>query len=115
MRPPVVVCVSRFFQRFVFAISVVIFTGLGLGYVQGEFGWFGVHAGDEQDAAYRQIGVYSEVLRKIQNYYVTEPNIPEVINGALHGLMDSLAPDSSYLTAAEYKIYKGRPTADVAQ
>ena len=109
------VCVSRFFQRFVFAISVVIFAGLGVGYLQGEFGWFGVHAGDEQDAAYRQIGVYSEVLRKIQNYYVTEPNIPEVTNGALHGLMDSLDPDSSYLTAAEYKIYKGRPATGVAQ
>ena len=109
------VFVSRFFQRFVFAISVVIFGGLVLGYFQGEFGWFGVHAGDEQDAAYRQIGVYSEVLRKIQNYYVTEPNIPEVTNGALHGLMDSLDPDSSYLTAAEYKIYKDRPTTDVAQ
>jgi len=110
-----VVCVSRFFQRFVFAISVVIFAGLGLGYLQGEFGWFGVHAGDEQDAAYRQISVYAEVLRKIQNYYVTEPNIPEVTSGALHGLMDSLDPDSSYLTAAEYKIYKDRPATDAAQ
>ena len=115
MRPPVVVCVSRFFQRFVFAVSVVIFAGLGLGYVQGEFGWFGVHAGDEQDAAYRQIGVYSEVLRKIQNYYVTSPDIPAVTTGALHGLLDSLDPDSSYLTPAEYKIYKDRPATDNAQ
>jgi carboxyl-terminal processing protease len=94
---------------------VVIFIGLGLGYVQGELGWFGVHAGDEQDAAYRQIGVYAEVLRKIQNYYVTEPNIPDVTSGALHGLIDSLDPDSSYLTAAEYKIYQERPTTDLAQ
>jgi carboxyl-terminal processing protease len=107
--------VSRFFQRFVFVISVVIFVALGLGYVQGVFGWFGVHAGDQQDAAYRQIGVYAEVLRKIQNYYVTAPSIPEVTSGALHGLMDSLDSDSSYLTAAEYKIYKNRPTSDVAQ
>jgi hypothetical protein len=30
-----VVCVSRFFQRFVFAISVAIFAALGLGYVLG--------------------------------------------------------------------------------
>ena len=110
-----VVCVSRLFQRIVFATSVVIFAALGLGYVLGEFGWFGVHAGDEQNAAYSQMRVYAEVLRKIQNYYVTEPNIPDVTNGALHGLLDSLDPDSSYLTAAEYKIYKDRPSTDNAQ
>ena len=88
---------------------------LGLGYVLGELGWIGVHAGDDQDAAYRQMRVYAEVLRKIQNFYVTEPNIPEVTNGALHGLLDSLDPDSSYLSAAEFKIYKDRPATDNAQ
>ena len=44
-----------------------------------------------------------------------EPNIPEVTNGALHGLLDSLDPDSSYLSPAEYKIYKDRPATDNAQ
>jgi carboxyl-terminal processing protease len=53
------VCVSRFFRRFVFAISVVIFAGLGLSYVLGELGYIGVHAGDEQDAAYKQMRVYA--------------------------------------------------------
>jgi carboxyl-terminal processing protease len=86
-----------------------------MGYVLGEFGWLGVHAGDEQDAAYKQMRVYAEVLRKIQNYYVVEPNIPDVTNGALHGLLDSLDPDSSYLTPAEYKLYKERPESDTAQ
>jgi carboxyl-terminal processing protease len=93
----------------------VIFAGLGLSYVLGEFGYIGVHAGDEQDAAYKQMRVYAEVLRKIQNYYVTQPDIPAVTTGALHGLLDSLDPDSSYLTPAEYTTYKGRPAADNAQ
>lgn len=106
---------SRVFQRVVFAVAIVIFAALGLGYVLGQFGWFGVHAGDEQDAAYKQMRVYAEVLRKIQNYYVTEPNIPEVTSGALHGLLDSLDPDSSYLTPAEYKLYKERPASDTGQ
>jgi carboxyl-terminal processing protease len=110
-----VVFVSRVFQRVVFAVAIVIFAALGLGYVLGQFGWFGVHAGDEQDAAYKQMRVYAEVLRKIQNYYVTEPNIPEVTSGALHGLLDSLDPDSSYLTPAEYKLYKERPASDTGQ
>ena len=75
----------------------------------------GVQASGAQDGAYRQVGVYADVLRKIQNYYVTEPNIGEVTNGALHGLLDSLDPDSSYLSAAEYKIYRDRPATDNAQ
>jgi len=110
-----VVCVSRLFRHFVLAISLVILATLGLGFVVDRIGWLGVHASDDQDAAYRQMRVYAEVLRKIQNYYVTDPNIPEVTNGALHGLLDSLDPDSSYLTAAEYKVYKDRPATDNAQ
>src|SRR5580698_9038133 len=59
-----------------------------------------------QDGAYRQINVYSEVLRHIQTDYVVDPNIPKVTNGALRGLLESLDADSSYLTPEEYKAYK---------
>jgi len=110
-----VVSVSRFFQRFVFVLSVAIFAALGLGFVMGEFGLFGVHAGADQDGAYRQMRVYAEVLKKVQTDYVTEPNINNVTTGALHGLLESLDSDSSYLTPTEYKIYKDRPTTNVAQ
>jgi len=115
LRAAPVVSVSRLFKRIVFGLSVAIFVVLGLSFALGEFGWIGVHAGDEQDGAFRQMRVYAEVLRKIQNYYVTEPNINAVTNGALHGLLDSLDPDSSYLTPAEYKMYKDRPATDNAQ
>jgi carboxyl-terminal processing protease len=60
----------------------------------------------EDDGAYRQLGVYSEVLSRIRTEYVEEPNIPEVTNGALHGLLESLDADSSYLTPDEYKDYE---------
>ena len=106
-----VVFVSRFFQRFVFVLSVAIFAALGLGFALGEFGMFGVHAGGEQDGAYRQMRVYAEVLKKIQTDYVTVPNIHQVTDGALHGLLDSLDADSSYLTPTEYKIFRERPAA----
>lgn len=109
------VCVSRFFQRFVFVLSVAIFAALGFGFVLGEFGWFGVHAGGEQDGAYHEMRVYAEVLKKIQTDYVTQPNIGDVTNGALHGLLESLDADSSYLTPTEYKIYKERPASGNAQ
>jgi carboxyl-terminal processing protease len=110
-----VVFVSRFFQRFVFVLSVAIFAALGLGFVLGEGGWLGVYAGTQQDGAYRQVGVFGDVLKKIQTEYVTEPNMNDVAAGAMHGLLESLDSDSSYLTAAEYKLYKERPTTGVAQ
>ena len=94
---------------------MAIFAALGLGFLFGEFGWFGVHAGGQQDGAYRQMVVYRQVLNKIQTEYVTEPNINEVTTGALHGLLESLDADSSYLTPTEYKIYKERPSTGVAQ
>jgi carboxyl-terminal processing protease len=109
------VCVSRSFQRVVLVLSVAIFATLGFGFLLGEFGWFGVHAGGQQDGAYREMRVYAEVLKKIQTDYVTAPNIGDVTNGALHGLLESLDADSSYLTPTEYKIYKQRPATGVAQ
>jgi carboxyl-terminal processing protease len=59
-----------------------------------------------EDKAFRALTVYSEVLEHIQRDYVDEPNIPAVTNGALHGLLDSLDPQSAYLSPLEYKDYK---------
>jgi carboxyl-terminal processing protease len=106
--------VTRFFQRFVFGLSIAICLALVTGYVLGEFGLLGVRAGGQQDGAYRQTNVYREVLEKIQSDYVTEPNINDVTTGALHGLLESLDADSSYLSPSEYKIYKER-SAGAAQ
>jgi carboxyl-terminal processing protease len=50
--------------------------------------------------------VYSEVLSRVQSEYVEDPNIPKVTDGALHGLVESLDANSSYLTAEAYKAYK---------
>ena len=63
-------------------------------------------ATSEGDGAYKQINVYSEVLRHIQTDYVQEPNIHTVTDGALRGLLESLDADSSYLTPEDYKTYK---------
>lgn len=58
------------------------------------------------DGAYRQLSVYSEVLSRIRSEYVEEPNIPGVTEGALHGLLESLDANSSYLSPAEWKHYR---------
>ncbi len=63
------------------------------------------------DGAYRQMEVYSEVLSRVRSEYVEEPNLPTVTDGALHGLLESLDPDSSYLNPEQYKDYKARRTS----
>jgi carboxyl-terminal processing protease len=60
------------------------------------------------DSSYKQLGVYSEVLSRIRTEYVEDPNISSVTNGALHGLLESLDANSSYLDPAEFKDYKLR-------
>ena len=88
------------------AILVTSFAVL-LFVVVGSLG--GVHA-SSNDGSYRQLQVYSEVLSRVQSEYVEEPNIPKVTDGALHGLVEALDSNSSYMTAEAYKAYKARKT-----
>ena len=84
------------------AVLVTSFAVL-LFFVVGSMG--GVHA-SSNDGSYRQLQVYSEVLSRVRSEYVEEPNIPKVTDGALHGLLESLDSNSSYLTADAYKAFK---------
>jgi len=77
--------------------AVLLFMAVG--------GLDGVRASNN-DGSYRQLQVYSEVLSRVRSEYVEEPNIPAVTDGALHGLLESLDSNSSYLTAAEFKEFK---------
>lgn len=81
----------------ILAISVVVFCYAGLGHVLGQ---------THEERAYKSLTVYSEVMQKIQQDYVDEPNMHLVTAGALHGLLESLDPESSYLTPREYTEYK---------
>src|SRR5438105_1532996 len=79
------------------SLAVLLFTLVG--------GYVNVRA-SSNDGAYRQLSVYSEVLSRVRSEYVEEPNIPAVTEGALHGLLESLDANSSYLSPAEYKQYR---------
>lgn len=72
-------------------------------------GGLGVRA-SSGEGAYRQLQVYDEVLTRIRSEYVEEPNMTTVTDGALHGLLESLDANSSYLTPAEYRQYKEHKT-----
>jgi carboxyl-terminal processing protease len=69
-------------------------------------GGLGVHADSKDDGPYRQLEVYQEVLNKVHTDYVEEPNLTHVTDGALHGLLESLDANSSFLNPTEYKRYK---------
>ncbi|WP_041855981.1 S41 family peptidase [Candidatus Korobacter versatilis] len=72
------------------------------------YGSLGVRADSKNDGAYRQLGVYSEVLSRIRTEYVVDPDMNLVTDGALHGLLESLDANSSYLSPTEYKQYQQR-------
>ncbi len=90
---------SNLSKAIVVVLTVVAFAYVGVGYVMA-------HSSD--DKAYQALTVYSEVMDRIQRDYVDEPNIPKVTSGALHGLLDSLDAESSYMSPLEYKDYKQR-------
>ncbi len=66
------------------------------------------------DKSYRDLGVYSEVLSRIQQDYVTQPNLDKVTNGAIRGLLEALDPYSTYFTPREYQNYLKHPEAGPA-
>jgi carboxyl-terminal processing protease len=81
----------------ILGVSVAIFCYAGIGHVMGR---------TPDDRAYKSLTVFGEVLQKIQADYVDEPNMHLVTAGSLHGLLESLDPESSYLTPREYTEYK---------
>jgi carboxyl-terminal processing protease len=64
---------------------------------------------DQGEKSYRDLGVYSQVLSRIQQEYVTQPNLKNVTKGAIRGLLEALDPYSTYFTPAEYQQYLEHP------
>ncbi|MGZ4870913.1 MAG: S41 family peptidase [Candidatus Angelobacter sp.] len=94
-------------------IQVLVLTSSMLIIAFVMIGSLGVHASGASssgDVTLKHIGVYSEVLYRVRAEYVEEPNMSVVTNGALHGLLESLDADSSYLTPSEYKVFKQKKT-----
>src|SRR5499425_422371 len=88
---------NRFARFAIMAVSALIVCWVGIGHVLGR---------TANDKAYKSLVVYSEVLQKIQQDYVDDPNMHLVTAGSLHGLLESLDSESSYLTPREYSEFK---------
>jgi carboxyl-terminal processing protease len=84
-------------KKIAFSLSLLIFGYISVGYLLGK-------AGD--DKPYHSLTVFSEVLERIQQDYVDEPNMHLVTVGALRGLLESLDPESAYLSPREYADFK---------
>src|SRR5207248_7108968 len=88
---------SRAARIGILCASIAIFCYAGIGHVLGR---------TTDDKAYKSLTVYGEVLQKIQQDYVDDPNMRTVTAGSLHGMLESLDAQSSYLTPREYDEYK---------
>jgi len=84
-------------RKFVVSASLLVLVYVSAGYVLGR---------SSDDKAFRALTAYSEVLQHIQRDYVDDPNLHQVTAGALHGLLDSLDPQSGYMSPLEYADYK---------
>ena len=90
-------------KKIVLGISLLVVAYAATGYMLGR---------SPDDKAFRALTVYSEVLEHIQRDYVDEPNMHAVTNGSLHGLLDSLDPQSAYLSPLEYKDFKEKSASN---
>src|SRR5580658_10027795 len=90
-------------KKIILGISVLVVAYAATGYMLGR---------SSDDKAYRALTVYSEVLEHIQRDYVDDPNMHAVTNGSLHGLLDSLDPQSAYLSPLEYKDFKEKTASN---
>src|ERR1039458_1508746 len=58
-----------------------------------------------QEDPLKHIGVFSEVVARIQSEYVEEPDMRSVSLGALDGMLEAIDPFASYLNADQYRDY----------
>ena len=52
---------------------------------------------------FRQLDLFGEVFEQVHENYVTDPEDGDLIKGAIDGMLDTLDPHSSYLTAEDFQ------------
>ena len=55
------------------------------------------------DELYKKIDLFSEVLEKVKDEYVDEVNQADVMDSAIHGMLQSLDPYSAYMSPELFK------------
>src|SRR5512134_408939 len=75
------------------AIIILIFFA---GFISGDL-TASRHAA-QANVAFSKLKAFGDVLSTVQASYVEEPNVDELVNGAIKGMLQTLDPHSSYLT-----------------
>src|SRR4030095_518208 len=65
-----------------------------------------------REHTYQHLKVFDDVVSLITSNYVEKVDVDKVMAGAMHGLAESLDPDSAFLTVGDVKqIESGAPQA----
>lgn len=80
--------------------------GLGIGASLIVVGCLTAWLAADSTSDYEALRLFTEALDEISQKAVTEINDREVFEGSLRGMMNSLDPDSSYLTPQEFARYQ---------
>jgi len=59
-----------------------------------------------REETYQHLKIFDDVVSLISSNYVEPANLDKVMKGAMDGLVDSLDPDSAYLTAEQVKQFE---------
>jgi carboxyl-terminal processing protease len=80
--------------------------GVGLGVILIVVGCLTAWLAADSTSDYEALRLFTEALDEISQKAVTETNDREIFEGSLRGMMNSLDPDSSYLTPKEFLRYQ---------
>jgi len=67
-----------------------------------------------KDDAYKEISVFMDVLKRVADDYVEEPDMNKVQEGAMRGLIGALDPYSSFLPRDRYEDLEKRRSSGIA-
>lgn len=59
-----------------------------------------------QDGAYPQLTIFTEVIERIREDYVDEPDIMAAMEGAIRGMVESVDPNGGYLSPEAVRFYE---------
>ncbi|HYK87823.1 MAG TPA: S41 family peptidase [Acidobacteriota bacterium] len=67
-----------------------------------------------KDEAYKELSVFMDALKRINDDYVESPDMSKVQEGAMRGLLDALDPYSSFLTKEQFQALEKRRVSGTA-
>ena len=85
-------------KKFVFLIIFSLFVTT-LGFLPNNVS----EAQSNRQETYKQLNLFGDVFQRVQEQYVEEVTDKELIESAISGMLQSLDPHSSYLSAESYK------------